>query len=204
MRLVVAVIVGFLSTSTLAFSEGFSSEGVMACSNLPEGKSYQCMNRLLKEEMAKQHPKESAQGMWTVAKTKNKFTDDPIIFAFVASDKGLNSLRKPFILSVRCAGGSLDVLMNWGAPVGQDDASKAIRYRIDTQPAKLATMQVVAGRHDLTYTTDVEGFIRPLLRGKRFLIQLFPDFGEAMDGEFDIEGISEVIKPIAAACHWTP
>lgn len=155
----------------------------------------------LKEE--EQKPSLSGDtGGWEVEEETSKVDDSKSVFLLLASDekvKGMFGLEKHPILILRCIENKTAVVLLLDTHLGMRDPG--IIMRLDKEKPIKKPWNILTTYKGLLHPQPIK-LIRDLLKSEKMFVRVVPSSGGAMDMEFSLAGLENVIKPLQKSCGW--
>lgn len=115
--------------------------------------------------------------------------------------------EKPIIVTLVCRENSTNVYISFAEHFMSDNGGRGrVEYRVDDRPAKSRNFSESNDHSVLGLWGGGSSipWIKSLYGGKKLYLRATPFSESAVEGEVNIEGIEEVIKPLAKACNWKP
>lgn len=124
----------------------------------------------------------------------------------VISVNGNDSFRSSFgnvinpTLYIACRENKTELFIDWDVYLGLSETSMI--HRIDKQKAIKREWSISTNTKAVFYDGNVIDFIRKLQNGNQLFAQITP-YGESpVSTTFNLNGLSEVIKPLQESCNW--
>lgn len=201
------------------------------CTKLPLGKKEKCLDKIARKaakEYLKENPGKSSSGKksgklkndfvsgtkkfghWSVEKSQSKLTDSKDVYATLKSSNKVHCSWSPagqrVHLILRCRENTTSLFFSTGCHMTSSQYSTygQINFRLDKlAPRKMSTnassnnraLGLWRGRTSIPFAKS--------LRGKKNLFVRMTPFGEsAIEAEFKLAGVNEVLREVGRACKW--
>jgi len=143
-----------------------------------------------------------AKGRWKVTESISKIDDSTNVYITLESNQAVagrfGEVRPS--LWLRCGENKTNVFINVGLYLGLHEISVLTRF--DKEKAVTNNWSVSTDTKAIFVRASDIQVAKEMMQHEKLLVQLTP-FNEApVTFEFDIGGLSEVIKPLRKACHW--
>jgi len=109
-----------------------------------------------------------------------------------------------FVLLMACRENSTNIWIHFGGHFMSDHQHGRVTYRIDDRNAQTKAFRE-SNNHEalgLWSGNSAIPFIKSMFGAERLFVQATPYSESAVDGEFDISGLEEVVQPMREACNW--
>ena len=138
---------------------------------------------------------------WIVSETTSPLDYSPQTTAAIAAEAAVKDA--PSSLAIRCRGRRTEFLVSTtGAWRPSTAGELRVAYRIDDQPAIEERWAAFAGGRSAVFKGDVIQFVRSLPERGRLSIRVYDWQGPPHEATFQLAGLADVRRKIAAACQW--
>ena len=150
------------------------------------------------------------QGKWEVREETSKISDKRNVFVSVDSNEPLRGRfgqKRPATLMITCRESKTDCYIVFGGHfMSSLQGAGKVTYRVDKKPAKHRQFTESNDHQALGLWSSGASipFVRELLGGDRLFVEATPYSESAVTAEFDIGGLEEALRPLMAACAWSP
>lgn len=149
-------------------------------------------------------------GRWRVKVETSRIDDSTNVLLTIVSNETVRDSfgrRSPAFLTIRCIENTTSLVLSLGNNFLSDIQGYGdVTLRADREPARVVGMKVSTDNKALGLWSGGASIplIRELLNRDALLARVTPFNESPITVEFEIAGLSEAIKPLAAACNWTP
>lgn len=174
-----------------------------------EGKRLDCYDRFFSPTFAgakvKKQDDDSVRGVgnWQTDIKTSPIDDSKNV---VISLNGNDSFRAPFgqtttpTLYIACREKKTELFINWDVYLGLDETTMI--YRIDKQKAVNKVWSISTDTKAVFYSGKAIDFIKSLRAGQTLFTQITPYNENPVSTTFNLNGLSEAIKPVQESCGW--
>lgn len=196
------LLIGFLIISSIVSAD--INKSVAVCAALNDSvKRLDCFDSLAKKEgLAEETTQTKTDSKWVMEESHSKIDDSrKVVIALKSSNEieGRLSRLAPRTLILRCLENKTSVIVGLNMFLGSDPIR--VTQRFDKKKATKRRWDLSTD-HEAMFHRKPIGFIREIMKHKKLLLELIPYNESPRLLEFDISGLSNVIKPLQEACHW--
>lgn len=165
----------------------------------------ECLDKLARELSVVSAPipavAQSGGNNWVVSETTSPLDYSPQLTAAIAAEAAVKDA--PSSLAIRCRGQRTEFLVSTtGSWRPSTTGEFKVAYRIDDQPAIEERWAAFAGGRSAVFKSDVIQFLRSLPERGRLSIRVYDWQGPPHEATFQLAGLGDVRRKIAAACQW--
>ena len=178
-----------------------------SCLQLDGAARQECLDKLSRELSAARAPAAAAAAAppsganWIISETTSPVDYSPQITAAISSESAVKDAPSSF--SIRCRGQGTELLVSTtGSWRPSSKGEFKVVYRINDQPAIEERWAAFAGGRSAVSKGDVIQFLRSLPDQGRISISVYDWQGPAHEATFQLSGLEDVRRRIAAACKW--
>ena len=146
-------------------------------------------------------PAQPSGADWVISETTSPIDYSPQITAAISSESAEKDAPSSF--AIRCRGQRTELLVSTaGSWRPSSNGEFKVSYRINDQPAIEERWAAFAGGRSAFFKGDVVQFLRSLPEQGRISISVYDWQGPAHEATFQLFGLEDVRRKIAAACKW--
>ncbi|KER01734.1 type VI secretion system-associated protein TagO [Photorhabdus temperata] len=142
-------------------------------------------------------------GNWKIEKSRSPIDDSWNVYVFLASNEPIKTMFREITyphLSAFCREGKTELFVDWSTYLGINETQ--MLQRIDSEKAVNKTFYISTDNKGVFYQGSVIPVIKKLMKSKRLYLQIVPYSDNSVNATFDLDGLSEAIKPLRHACKW--
>ena len=203
LRLSSLITLSLLAVSTAAYSQ--SKDSIAKCASLKESVlRLECFDNIAKALGVDAPLIESAKsaGAWKVTTEQSPLDDTKNVYLSITANDSIHGKygKDPIpTLLLRCKEKKTDGFINFDTFLGSD--STDVTIRMDKDKAQTSSWSISTD-HNSAFIPKPLQFIKSIMNKSSMLVQVTP-YGESpVMTSFDIQGLSESIKPLQEACAW--
>jgi hypothetical protein len=161
----------------------------------------ECLDKLSRELSGESAPPPAQPngGSWVISETTSPVDYSPQVTAAIASETAVKDAPSSF--AIRCRGQRTEVLVSTlGSWRPSNSGEFKVVYRINDQPAVEGRWASFGSGRGAVFKGDVIQFLRSLPELGRISISVYDWQGSAHEATFQLSGLGDVRRKIAAAC----
>jgi type VI secretion system protein VasI len=147
-------------------------------------------------------PPSKGTGKWSVRTETSPIEDSKNAYLSLESDdmiRGAIGSAQPS-LTARCKENKTEVFVTWGVYLGLEETD--VLVRLDSEKATRSSWSNSTDNQATFYGGSDIAFLKQLTGHQKLLLEVTP-YGESPAMvSFDIQGLSEAIRPLQEACGW--
>ncbi|EEY3892971.1 TPA: type VI secretion protein [Escherichia coli] len=143
-------------------------------------------------------------GNWKVDIQTSLIDDSKNVVIFVNGNDSFKSWFEDNItptLYIACRENKTELSIDWYVHLGLQ-SEITMTHRIDKQKAINREWYIATNTRAVFYSGDVIDFIRKLQNGNQLFAQVTPYREDPVSTTFNLNGLSDVIKPLQESCNW--
>jgi type VI secretion system protein VasI len=186
---------------SLGIGQGDVTQSVLSCTTIdvPEER-LACYDQVA---ATLNTPVQSSSGNWEVVEDTNPIDDTKTVILANTASEGKGTYGDDVYLVLRCASGELDVYINWGSYISEEEPQ--VTYRIGTQESILGKWYISADNRATFFSVN-QANARRLINelaasdNGRFVAQTTPYNENPVTAVFDVSGLSALLPQLFAPC----
>ena len=176
-----------------------------SCLQLDGAARGECLEKLSQElsgaSAPASAPAQPSGANWVISQTTSPIDYSPQITAAISSESAEKDAPSSF--AIRCRGQRTELLVSTaGSWRPSNNGEFKVSYRINDQPAIEERWAAFAGGRSAFFKGDVVQFLRSLPEQGRISVSVYDWQGPAHEATFQLSGLEDVRRRIAAACKW--
>ncbi|WP_306253894.1 type VI secretion system-associated protein TagO [Parvularcula sp. IMCC14364] len=195
-----------LELITSMYLMGISQDGPSCAKKNDDSERLRCYDLVYRVTASAPKPIDSD---WRVREETSKLDDTKTVFMEVNSNEnhvGRFGQEGKLRLSLRCQENTTALAIYFAGEFMASGASDYVRvdYRIDDNPASSANFVESTNNEWLGLWNGSRAipFIKQMFGASTMYVRATPFSESSVDGEFNISGVQDAIKPLREACSW--
>lgn len=144
---------------------------------------------------------------WVVNSDISQIDDTTKVFLLthaLEASPGRYGKTMRFTLMIACRENTTSIWINFGGHFMSDYQHGRVTYRIDKKPAQRKRFRESNDHEALGLWNGGSAipFVKSLFGAEKLYVQATPHSESAIDAEFDISGLEDVITPLRESCNW--
>jgi len=160
-----------------------------------------CIDKLLQEMAETPDPTQPQGSNWIISETTSPVDYKPQISALTTARA--SSQHAPSSLGIHCHARRMELTISTtGSWKQATEGEVKVVYRINEEPPVEQRWRVEETGRSLAFPGDIVRFLRSMPDSGQMLVKMYAGKGPPHESTFQLVGLDDVGRKIAAACNW--